>query len=48
MSVAEPEAAELLELVIAPLGEPALRHAAVLAGDLRRGGVSVELAGGKN
>src|SRR5271169_1677 len=36
-----------LDLLIAPLGDPALRHAAVLARDFRRGGVSVELAEGK-
>jgi histidyl-tRNA synthetase len=47
MSVADAEAAEPLDLFIAPLGEPALRHAAVLARDLRRGGISVELAEGK-
>ncbi len=32
------------DLFIAPLGEPRLRHAALLARDLRRRGVSVELA----
>jgi histidyl-tRNA synthetase len=47
MSVEDAQAAEPLDLVIAPLGEPALRHAAVLARDLRRGGLSVELAEGK-
>lgn len=37
-----------LELYIAPLGEAALRHAGVLARELRRAGVSVEvMAGGK-
>ena len=46
MSVAGPEAGAL-DLCIAPLGEPALRHAALLARDLRRGGVSVEIAEGK-
>ncbi|MBI3470079.1 MAG: histidine--tRNA ligase [Candidatus Solibacter usitatus] len=33
-----------LDLFIAPLGEAALRHAGVLARDLRREGISVELA----
>jgi histidyl-tRNA synthetase len=46
MSVAGPEAGAL-DLCIAPLGELALRHAALLARDLRRGGVSVEIAEGK-
>jgi len=36
-----------LDLCIAPLGEPAVRHAAVLARDLRRAGFAVELAEGK-
>jgi histidyl-tRNA synthetase len=36
-----------LDLFIAPLGEPALRHAAVVARDLRRAGFAVELAEGK-
>jgi histidyl-tRNA synthetase len=46
MSVAAREA-RALDLCIAPLGEPALRHAALLARDLRRGGASVEIAEGK-
>jgi len=46
MSVAGPEAGAL-DLCIAPLGELALRHAALVARDLRRGGVSVEIAEGK-
>jgi histidyl-tRNA synthetase len=46
MSVANREAAAL-DLCIAPLGEPAMRHAALLARDLRRGGASVEVAEGK-
>jgi histidyl-tRNA synthetase len=46
MSVAGRESAAL-DLCIAPLGEPALRHAAMLARDLRRGGASVEVAEGK-
>jgi len=46
MSVAGREAG-VLDLCIAPLGEPALRHAALLARDLRRGGASVEVAEGK-
>ncbi len=36
-----------LDLFIAPLGEPALRHAAVMARDFRKGGVIVELVEGK-
>ena len=44
MAVAEAETAAGLDLFIAPLGEAALRHAGVLARDLRREGVSVELA----
>ena len=46
MSVAGKEESAL-DLCIAPLGEPALRHAALLARDLRRGGASVEVAEGK-
>ncbi len=46
MSVAAREAGAL-DLCIAPLGEPALRHAALLARDLRRVGASVEIAEGK-
>jgi len=46
MSVAARESSAL-DLCIAPLGEPALRHAALLARDLRRGGASVEIAEGK-
>jgi histidyl-tRNA synthetase len=36
-----------LDLFIAPMGEPALRRAAVMARDLRRTGLSVELTEGK-
>jgi histidyl-tRNA synthetase len=36
-----------LDLVVAPLGEPALRHAAVMARDFRLRGHSVELVEGK-
>jgi histidyl-tRNA synthetase len=36
-----------LDLFVAPLGEPALRHAALMARDFRRSGLSVELAEGK-
>jgi len=36
-----------LDLVVAPLGEPALRHAAVMARDFRLSGHSVELVEGK-
>jgi len=44
MSVEDTHAAAPLDLLIAPLGEPALRHAAVMAGALRSSGTSVELA----
>jgi histidyl-tRNA synthetase len=44
MSVEEAHAAEILDLLIAPLGEPALRHAAVMARSLRQDGARVELA----
>jgi histidyl-tRNA synthetase len=47
MSVEGEQAASPLDLFIAPLGEPALRHAATLARDFRRGGLSVELVEGK-
>jgi len=47
MSVEETPTAAPLDLFIAPLGQPALRHAAVLARDLRKSGFSVELAEGK-
>ena len=46
MSVARREG-DGLDLCIAALGEPALRHAALLARDLRRGGAAVEVAEGK-
>jgi histidyl-tRNA synthetase len=46
MSVASREA-NALDLCIAPIGEAALSHAALLARELRRGGVSVEIAEGK-
>jgi histidyl-tRNA synthetase len=46
MSVADRETSAL-DLCIAALGEPALRHAALIARDLRRGGASVEVAEGK-
>lgn len=36
--------ADVLDLFVAPIGEPAYRHAAVLAQDVRRGGASVEVA----
>jgi histidyl-tRNA synthetase len=36
-----------LDLFIAPLGEPAMRHAAVVARDFRQRGLSVELVEGK-
>ena len=47
MSVEGAEQPAPLDLFIAPLGEPAVRHAAVLARDLRRNGFSVELVEGK-
>jgi histidyl-tRNA synthetase len=43
MSVEEDQKPIPLDLLIAPLGEPALRHASVMARDLRRAGFSVEL-----
>jgi histidyl-tRNA synthetase len=47
MSVEGEQAPATLDLFIAPLGEPALRHAAKLARDFRRNGLSVELGEGK-
>ena len=47
MSVEGEQTAVPLDLFIAPLGEPALRHAAVMARDFRRAGLSVELVEGK-
>jgi len=47
MSVEASHPCAPLDLLIAPLGEPALRHAAVLARDFRRAGFSVEMAEGK-
>jgi histidyl-tRNA synthetase len=47
MSVEGDQPPDALDLFIAPLGEPALRHAAVMARDYRRAGLSVELAEGK-
>ena len=47
MSVEDLQSPVALDLFIAPLGGPAVRHAAVLARDFRRGGLSVELAEGK-
>jgi histidyl-tRNA synthetase len=44
MSVEPDEYAATLDLYIAPLGGAALRHAGVLARDLRGAGISVELA----
>src|SRR5207253_3761680 len=43
MSVEGEQKATPLDLYIAPLGDAALRHAAVMARDFRRAGVSVEL-----
>jgi histidyl-tRNA synthetase len=47
MSVEGDQPPAPLDLFIAPLGEPALRHAAVMARDFRAAGVSVELSEGK-
>jgi len=47
MSVEENAPLPALDLVIAPLGDPAVRHAAILARDLRRHGASVEIVEGK-
>jgi histidyl-tRNA synthetase len=45
MSVEEKHAGvDRLELLVAPMGEAALRHSALLARELRNGGASVELA----
>jgi histidyl-tRNA synthetase len=47
MSVEGEQQATPLDLCVAPLGEAAVRHAAVMARDFRRAGVSVELLEGK-
>ena len=47
MAVEEGQPPAPLDLFIAPLGEPAVRHAAVMARDFRRSGHSVELVEGK-
>jgi histidyl-tRNA synthetase len=47
MSVEATQTPAPLDLFIVPLGEPALRHAAVIARQLRKSGHSVELAEGK-
>jgi histidyl-tRNA synthetase len=47
MSVEGEQSPAPLDLFIAPLGEPALRHAALMARDFRLSGLSVELAEGK-
>jgi len=47
MSVEGKPSPASLDVLVAPLGEPALRHAAVMARDLRRSGHSVELVEGK-
>jgi histidyl-tRNA synthetase len=44
MSVETSTPADALDVFIAPLGEAALRHAAGLAAEIRRGGAAVELA----
>ena len=47
MSVEGEQSSVPLDLFIAPLGEAALRQAAIMARDFRRAGLSVELAEGK-
>ena len=47
MSVEGEQTPAPLDLLIAPMGEPALRRSAVMARELRRAGFSVELAEGK-
>jgi histidyl-tRNA synthetase len=47
MSVEGEQRATPLDLCVAPLGEAAVRHGAVMARDFRRAGVSVELVEGK-
>jgi len=47
MSVEDQQGPSALDVLIAPLGEAATRHAAVMAMDLRRSGLSVEIAEGK-
>ncbi|HEY1339775.1 MAG TPA: histidine--tRNA ligase, partial [Bryobacteraceae bacterium] len=47
MSVEGEQAPEPLDLLIAPLGEPALRQAAVMAREFRQAGASVELVEAK-
>jgi histidyl-tRNA synthetase len=47
MSVEGEQQATPLDLCMAPLGEAAVRHAAVMARDFRRAGISVELVEGK-
>src|SRR6185436_15700763 len=44
MAVEEAQPPVSLDLFIAPLGEAALHHAGLLARDLRRAGIGVELA----
>jgi histidyl-tRNA synthetase len=44
MAVEDAQTAPSLDLFIAPLGDAALRHAGLIARDLRRDGLSVELA----
>jgi histidyl-tRNA synthetase len=47
MSVEGDQPAPVLDLLIAPLGEAAVRHSAVLARDLRASGLVVEIVEGK-
>jgi histidyl-tRNA synthetase len=47
MSVEENRQPAPLDLFIAPMGEPALRQATLMARDFRRGGLAVEIAEGR-
>src|SRR5512141_2603949 len=47
MSVEQEHPPAALDVLIAPMGDSALRPAGVLARDLRRAGISVEVAEGK-
>jgi histidyl-tRNA synthetase len=47
MSVEDDHARAALDLYVAAIGEPAVRHAALLARDLRLSGRSVEIGEGK-
>ena len=41
---ARPEVASSVDCFIAPMGDAALRHCSILAGELRKAGLAVELA----